>query len=212
MSVLPVQTSGKEPDYVRTGEFNPLNDLLIAQVERPAHMLDANLRALTSFQRALLSIDGTVTKFIEAYTMEPVQVHLIDQDLHSLEIDHPWLEINAGTPVISRQVYLQGKYSGTLYAFAVSLLVHDQLPEIVREDLKVHPGGIGQVLIKNELETRREVLWYGREQLDDLPEPISSLSNGRFVSRTYRVVCQGNPFMLINEKFPIRLSQVMEHH
>ena len=135
---------------LRSVGFNPLSDLLVAQVERPPQLQDANLRALTPFQRALLSIDGTVTKFIEAYTMEPVIVSLIDQDTHSLEMDHPWLDIVAGTMVISRQVLLQGKYSNTLYAYAVSLLVHDQLPEIVREDLKDHPGGIGRVLIKNQ--------------------------------------------------------------
>lgn len=197
---------------VRGVGFNPLSDLLVAQVDRPPQLQDANLRALTPYQRALLSIDGTVTKFIEAYTMEPVVVSLIEQDTHSLEVDHPWLEIASGTTVISRQVLLQGKYSQTLYAYAVSLLVHDQLPEIVREDLKDHPGGIGRVLIKNKLETRREVLWYGREQIDDLPEPVCSLTDGRFVSRTYRIICQGNPFMLINEKFPVSVSQMMAHH
>ena len=197
---------------LRSVGFNPLSDLLIAQVDRPPQLQDANLRALTPFQRALLSIDGTVTKFIEAYTMEPVTVSLIDQDAHNLEVDHPWLDIASGTRVISRQVLLQGKYSKTLYAYAVSLLVHDQLPEIVREDLKDHPGGIGRVLIKNRLETRREVLWYGREHIEDLPEPVCTLTDGRFISRTYRIICQGNPFMLINEKFPASVSQMMSHH
>lgn len=212
----PQHTNGVPDDQgitpVRSVGFNPLSDLLVAQLDRPPQLQDANLRALTPYQRALLTIDGTVTKFIEAYTMEPVIVSLIDQDTHSLEVDHPWLEIAAGTTVISRQVLLQGKYSKTLYAYAVSLLVHDQLPEVVREDLKVHPGGIGRVLIKNKLETRREVLWYGREQIDELPEPVNLMTDGRFLSRTYRIICQGNPFMLINEKFPVSVSHMMNHH
>ncbi len=194
------------------GGFDPLSDLLVAQVEKPAHLLDANLRTLTPYQRALLTIDGTVTKFIEAYRMEPVNVVLIDQDMHLVEAAHPWLEIGEGTPVISRQVLLQGRYSRTLYAYAVSLLVHDQLPETVREDLKDYPGGIGRVLIKNRLETRREVLWYGREHIDELPEPVCLLTDGRFISRTYRIICKGKPFMLINEKFPVSAGQMMEHH
>ena len=194
------------------GGFDPLSDLLVAQRDRPAQLTEANLRVLTPYQRALLTIDGTVTKFIEAYTMEPVLISLIDQDTHSLEVDHPWLDITKGTTVISRQVFLKGKYSQTIYAYAVSLLVHDQLPEGVRADLQVHPGGIGRVLIKNKLETRREVLWYGREHIEDLPEPISSRVDGRFISRTYRIICQGNPFMLINEKFPVSSGQLMHHH
>lgn len=198
--------------YRAPGGFDPLSDLLVAQVEKPPHLIDANLRTLTPYQRALLTIDGTVTKFIEAYCMEPVNVSLLDQDVHSLEAAHPWLEIEEGTQVISRQVLLQGKYSNTLYAYAVSLLVHDQLPEMVREDLKDHPGGIGRVLIKNRLETRREVLWYGREHIEDLPDPVCHLTDGRFISRTYRIVCKGNPFMLINEKFPVSVGQKMDHH
>jgi len=207
-----VQTGNVYRASVAGGGFDPLSDLLVAQIEKPVHLIEANLRTLTPYQRALLSIDGTVTKFIEAYRMEPVDVVLIDQDVHSLEAAHPWLEIGEGTPVISRQVLLQGKYSRTLYAYAVSLLVHDQLPEAVREDLKDHPGGIGRVLIKNRLETRREVLWYGREHIENLPEPVCHLTDGRFLSRTYRIICKGNPFMLINEKFPMSLGQMMEHH
>lgn len=197
---------------LRSSGFDPLSDLLVAQLEKPAHLVEPNLRTLTPYQRALLTIDGTVTKFIEAYRMEPVNVVLLDQQTHELEAAHPWLEIEQGTTVISRQVLLQGRYSRTLFAYAVSLLVHDQLPEAVREDLKVHPGGIGQVLIKNRLETRREVLWYGREHIDALPEPVCSMTDGRFISRTYRIICKGNPFMLINEKFPVSVGQMMDHH
>ena len=192
--------------------FDPLSDLLIAQVDKPAHLKDINFRTLTPFQRALLTIDGTVTKFIEAYVMEPVMVKLLEQDTRELQVMHPWLDVDAGTSVITRQVVLEGKYSKTLHAYAVSLLVHDQLPEKVREDLKVHPQGIGRVLIENKLETRREVLWYGRENLEELPDQVRQRSDGRFISRTYRVICSGNPFMLINEKFPLTDGQSLSHH
>ena len=199
------------PDVTGSG-FDPLSDLLVAQVEKPAHLKKINLRTLTPYQRALLTIDGTVTKFIEAYEMEPVMVKLLEQDTRELEAKHPWLEVEAGTSVITRQVILEGKYSKRLYAYAVSLLVHDQLPEAVREDLKVHPQGIGRVLIKNKLETRREVLWYGRENMAELPNQVQSRSDGRFNSRTYRVICSGKPFMLINEKFPLTDGQILDHH
>lgn len=192
--------------------FDPLSDLLVAQVEKPSHLKDINLRTLTPYQRALLTIDGTVTKFIEAYVMEPIMVRMLEQDMREIQARHPWLEVDAGTPVITRQVILEGKYSKRLFAYAVSLLVHDQLPESVREDLKVHPQGIGRVLIKNKLETRREVLWYGREEMKELPDAVRSRSDGRFNSRTYRVICSGKPFMLINEKFPMTDGQILTHH
>lgn len=50
--------------------FDPFADLLSAQASRPLELRPVNLRTLTPFQRALVSIDGTVTKFIEAYTLE----------------------------------------------------------------------------------------------------------------------------------------------
>jgi hypothetical protein len=48
--------------------FTPMSDLFVAQFTRPKHLEQINLRSLTPFQRALLVLDGTVTKFIEAYT------------------------------------------------------------------------------------------------------------------------------------------------
>lgn len=194
------------------GGFDPLQDLLVAQRDKPSQMAPLNLRALSPYQRALLVIDGTVTKFIEAYTMEPVQVVLIDQDERELTEDHVWLDLPKGARVIARQVLLQGKYDRTLYAYAASLLVYDRLPEAVRADLKLHPGGLGRILLKQQLETRREILWYGREHLDNLPEPVCHMAEGRFISRTYRIQYQGKPFMLINEKFPFEVDPAFSHH
>ena len=73
------------PDVGGKG-FDPLSDLLVAQPEKPAHLKDINLRTLTAYQRALLTIDGTVTKFIEAYVMEPIMVKLIEQDMLETEV------------------------------------------------------------------------------------------------------------------------------
>ena len=65
--------------------FDPMNDLLTAQSSRPSHLRRVNLRTLTPFQRALMVIDGTVTKYIEAYMMEPVNVIRLGQSIRPLE-------------------------------------------------------------------------------------------------------------------------------
>ena len=49
--------------------FDPLTDILVAQTSKPEGLKPLNFRTLNPFQRALMVIDGTVTKFIEAYTM-----------------------------------------------------------------------------------------------------------------------------------------------
>jgi chorismate-pyruvate lyase len=182
--------------------FDPLSDLFVAQFAKPAQLGAVNLRALTPFQRALLVIDGTVTKFIEAYTLEPVETIRIGQERRRLSADQPWLEAAAGIEVLARSVYLKGKYSGTVHAYAISLVVPDRLPEPLRELLKDEAGSLGRILLDNRMETRRDVLWYGREPLQDLPDPIRHLVGGEVISRTYRIILGGQPVMLINEKFP----------
>lgn len=182
--------------------FDPLSDLFVAQLARPTQLGAVNLRALTPFQRALLVIDGTVTKFIEAYTLEPVQTVHLGQERRTLTTAQPWLEAEQGTEVLARRVFLEGKYTHTVYAYAVSLVVPDRLPEPARESLKDDAGSLGRILLSAQLETRREVLWYGREHLADVPDPIRHLEGAAAISRTYRIISQRRPLMLINEKFP----------
>src|SRR3990172_4462473 len=91
-------------------EFDPLSDLFVAQFAKPPDLGIVNLRALTPFQRALLVIDGTVTKFIEAYTMEPVTVRIISHEQRRLSAENAWLEAEAGTPRFAPGRVFQGKY------------------------------------------------------------------------------------------------------
>jgi chorismate-pyruvate lyase len=182
--------------------FNPLDDLCLTQDAKPRHLQPINWRKLTPFQRTLLVIDGTVTKFLEAYMLEPIEVTVLRQEAQPLVADHAWLEATAGTSVIMRQVLLQGRYSGVVYTYAVSLLVTDRLPADLLSKLAIEPSGLGRALLNSQLENRREVLWYGYERIVDLPEMIGNLIGMNFLSRTYRIIAHQQPIMLINEKFP----------
>lgn len=183
------------------GGFDPFADLLAAQA---AQLELVNLRTLTPFQRALLSIDGTVTKLIEAYMLEPVESMVLGQQTQRLPTDHPWLELAAHSEVVTRQVLLRGRYSATVYAYAVSLLAPARLPPHLLHDLAKEPAGLGRVLLNSQIENRREILWYGRETLADLPAAIARETGNDFISRTYRIIAAGQPLMLINEKFPVQ--------
>lgn len=189
--------NGNEP-----GGFDLLADLLMAQTSRPRDLQPVDLRTLTPFQRALVSIDGTVTKFIEAYMLEPVESVLLTQQAQPLLADHPWLDLPAGSEVITRQVLLRGRYSATIYAYAVSLLATQRLPATLLHDLAVEPAGIGRVLLNSQIENRREMLWYGQEQLTHLPATVEQYTGNDFISRTYRIMAHGQSVMLISEKFP----------
>lgn len=182
--------------------YNPAEELFVAQSAKPAHLGVVNLRVLSPFLRALLVIDGTVTKFIEAYRMEPVEIVRLSQALRKLPGNHKWLDAPKGTPVIAREVLLKGKYSHRIYSYAVSLILFDRLPENIRKQFDIEGEGLGRILLNSRLESFREVLWYGRERLNQLPEEIQFLNGTDVISRTYRIFSSGRPIMLINEKFP----------
>lgn len=164
------------------GPYNPLDGVMLAQASRPPALEALDLQALSPFQRALLVLDGTVTKFIEAYTLEPLEIIRLAQDQHKLSHADPWLEAPQDTIVALRQVLISGRQSKTFYTYAVSQLVLDRLPESVREGVERQGEGIGRLLNDTALETRREVLWCGREYLPTLPEPVGEVCDGHFMS------------------------------
>jgi chorismate-pyruvate lyase len=205
-------TAVAQPEDKNNTFSDPLESLFLAHSTQPADLYRINLRVLSPFHRALLVIDGTVTKFIEAYTMEPIDIIRLSQAWQQLPIDHSWLAATAGTNVLTRQVLLRGHYSYRLYAYAVSLIIPERLPQNIQDDLAIDGGGIGRILNSSQMETRREVLWYGQEKSRNLPPNIGELAYRNFASRTYRIITNNQPVMLINEKFPYGDDSLPVHH
>ncbi len=184
-----------------------MKDLFIAQFAKPSDLEEINLSRLTPFQRALLVIDGTVTQFIEAYTFSPIEVVLLHQETQTLPTDHAWLDAEKGTEVVARQIVLQtGQKDGqqsTVHVYATSIIALDRIPQIIREGLTLKGHGLGQLLQYSGLETRRDLLWWGLKRPKDLPEVLLHLEGKPFLSRTYRIVADGQPLILINEHSPL---------
>lgn len=164
-----------------------------------------DIEAMPPFLRTLLVTDGTVTKTLEAYFWEGVSVGNLGQQKIELDSDIPWLGMKKGDLALRREVKLQGKESGRVYAFARSILRLDLLPNHVCEDLLVGRIGIGEMLREYGLETYREILDIGREIDESLRMVFESKQCGELVYRTYRVLMNRQPTMLITEKFPFRL-------
>ena len=189
-----------------------MKDLFVAQFDRPSDLEDINLSRLTPFQRALLVTDGTVTQFIEAYTLSPVNIVRLHQERQTTCTDNPWLEVPRGTGVIARHVILQTERRAgrppTIHVYATSLIVLNRTPPVIREGLALESEGLGKLLQHSGLETRRDLLWCGLERPKDLPAVLGHLEGKPFLTRTYRIVADGQPIMLINEKFPLGESVV----
>ena len=196
----------------QTGIFvnTRMKSLFIAQDDKPVTLKEINLARLTPFQRGLLVTDGTVTRFIEAYTFAPVEVVLLQQTEQTLPTEHIWLRLPAGGAVISRQVALQGHLqddlSPIIHTYADSLIVPQRLPKSILDGLESDKQGLGGLLRRSCLETWRELLWCGIETLTDLPPAIAHLEGETFISRAYRVFANQEPLMLINEKFPLFMA------
>lgn len=184
-----------------------MKSLFVAQDQKPATLKEINFARLTPFQRGLIVTDGTVTRFIEAYTFAPVAVVLLDQKRQTLPKANTYLQLPAGEEVISRQVTLQtqreSESTPIIHTYADSLIARKRLPKPVLEGLESDKQGLGRLLQHSGLETRRELLWCGIEILKDLPPTIARLEGKTFISRAYLVLANQEPLMLINEKFPL---------
>ena len=196
-------------EAVRKSE-KQITNLFIAQNDKPADLDGIDLSQLTPFQRALLVTDGTVTRFLEAYTLSAVKIVLIGQETQTLPTYHEWLRAKKGTQVIRRQVSLQTlNCSGqppTIHTYATSLIVLGRTPTIIRQGLELKSDGLGTLLQRSGLESRRDLLWCGVDRPKDLPANLSNLEETAFLTRTYRIVADGQPIMLINERFPFSKS------
>lgn len=184
-----------------------VKELFVAQTDRPAALKDISLTRLSPFQRALLVADGTVTRFIEAYKLSPIQVVLLYQARRTIHNEHSWLKLQEGGNIIAREVVLQTpstEYQAPkIHAYAVSQIVYERLPQNVLNGLEAGIAGIGVLLKNSRLETRRDLLWWGIERATGLPSSLAHFEGKPLLSRTYRIVAGQKPLMLITEKFPL---------
>jgi len=180
--------------------FDPTLGVFVESARRPAVLAPVDVAALAPVQRALLVIDGTVTKFLEAYYLEPVTVERLQQTEDSAAgFDAEWLACDTGEPLLRRSVLLRGGASGRVFAWADSLLLPQRLSPAMRRGLESEPGGLGRIIIDSRLETRRECLWFGWLQVDKAPLPVAT---GRYLVRSYRILAGGRPLMMVTERFP----------
>ena len=62
------------------------------------------------------------------------------------------------------------------------------------------------MLLNGNIEQYRELLWYGKEVFSDLPGEMRSLSSDDSLTRTYRIIVNHKPIMMITEWFEIGVS------
>lgn len=166
-----------------------------AEVDSPSGERLA-LSDLPPFLRALLVTDGTVTKILEAYFWEPVVVDTLEQRFEAALEPVPWIEVETGDRCLVRDARLRGGDSGKSFAEAFSLIRTELIPPVFRQRLIDREIGIGVLIRDSGMESYREVLDVGLDRLGD---------GEMAVFRTYRIIIDGHPVILITEYFPLGL-------
>lgn len=182
---------------------DPISGCFIAQTRRPDELWDVDVFALTPYQRLLLTTDGTVTRLVEASVLEALTVDVLDQ--RDVEVDDQWTELldlpATAASIVRRRVAITARQSGRLHALAESLLVTSRLPTAFVRSLLNNPKGLGEVIGQLQLETRRELLWFGYATAPGWAKPPA---NGMpLLTRSYRVIIAASPAILITESFPV---------
>ena len=157
---------------------------------------------LSSFQRILLTTDGTVTEILEAHLWEAIQIVKLYQECLETDASVPYLDIGPHAPVLIRKVILRGKPSDRNYIYAESVVALDRLDDRLRHGLMETQKPVGQLMLEARLETFREILSCCYEPAEEIGEYLGIAPDARLISRTYRVFADRQPFMLITEKFP----------
>jgi chorismate-pyruvate lyase len=164
-----------------------------------SHIEPANL---STFQRILLTTDGTVTDILEAYAFEQIRIIKLSEQMFFLDRDITSMDLKQGTEVISRKVLLQGKISRKTFVYAESILVPDRLDEQFRKALLETKTPIGKVWFEQRVETFKEILETSRESAEGLSSYFGIDPTDKLLSRTYQVISGRKPAMMITEKFP----------
>jgi chorismate-pyruvate lyase len=150
------------------------------------------LADLPAILRVLVVQDGTVTKTLEAYFWEPMQVIPQAQQEITWESSDPDLPFPLGSQLLQRNVEISGQDSGEIFCRASSLILLSALPHGVAEGLIAQDIGIGEILRDRELETYRELMsiyW-----LQDAPDTLA---------RSYLIHINQAPVIFIREYFPL---------
>lgn len=154
---------------------------------------------LPAIIRVLLATDGTVTKSLESYFWEPINVRCVQQkkltpaEHQGAVASGVW---QANDELWGRDVCLEGEVSQKSYVSASSVVCFSVLPAKLRQGLLVGELGIGEIIRSLGMETYRQVVRVG--QSPELPQ------KAKLAWRVYHLYYQGRILIKIKEEFSLK--------
>jgi chorismate-pyruvate lyase len=138
-------------------------------------------------------------------TLSPVSVEVVDQTdvaVRGQVAEH--LEVPSGSESVRRRVLIGTGEPMEPAIWAESHILPNRLPSGFLGVLQGASDGIGESLQRVELESWREMLWFG---VDSHPawSGVDSHLSSPVITRLYRVITIGLPALLISESFSVTL-------
>lgn len=183
-------------------EVESNDDIMRADLDESLKRSHIEPSSLSTFQRILLTTDGTVTEMLEAYSLEHINVVKLSEELVSSVKEVPALNIQKGTQVIERKILLRGKISRKNYLYAESILVPERLEQRFQDALLKSETPIGKLLLQYKVETFKEIVDAGKEPMGKLGDYFIVEKESNMLFRTFLVFSNQKPVMMITEKFP----------
>lgn len=202
MHSVPTRPAALAPPTPRGHSFALTHFTL--QPDRPPHFGEVDLTQVGPALRMLLFTDGTVTRTLEAQTLSPVTVDVVSQDrLPAPASITPHLAVASETEVVRRRVRIGVGEPSAPVIWAESHMAPNRLPDDFLNALDDASDGIGGSVQQVQLESWRQMLWFG---FDGVPEWSGTDTSGNqmAISRLYRMIAGGKPVLLISETFTVR--------
>lgn len=171
-------------------------------LDRSLHRSHIDPSKLSTFERILLTTDGTVTDMLEAYFFEQIQLVKLSEQLIHLDRELPEMDLSQGSEVIQRKILLQGKISRRNYIYADSILALERLDDRFRKELLETKTPIGKIWLQQKVETFKEILDTGKQPANGLCNYFNIAESDPVLFRTYCVRSNRKATMMITEKFP----------
>ena len=175
------------------------------QVTAPQPILGAHfdMLGLSDIERVLLVSDGTFTYQLETFVREPIGVEILSNQLLPLSCNAATLlNRSEGSLAWNRRTLLRGRDSAAAFVYAISLIDDHGLNPDFRAELRKTTSGIGHLLAKHRMGTFRELLTYHLDDGAQYAHFLPKFRKSTFLSRTYRIIFEDRPIMVVTENMP----------
>lgn len=179
-----------------------INQFSIELLNNELEPTSINPSLLSTFQKIILTTDGTLTELLEIYLHEKLKIVKLGEEMFPAEEAITALDIKTSHEIMRRRILLRGTISQSNWIYAESFIVPDRLDEVFRERLIKSQEPMGRLWLERRIETFKEIIDTERQIAGDLSQYFQLKPEDRLLSRTYRVFSNQQVIMMITEKFP----------